>query len=114
MTESEFLQRIETVLQQVEKAIDASDADIEVERAGNVLTLELADGSRIVINGQAPTQQLWLAARSGAHHYAWSDGSWLDTRDGSEFFASLSRIVSMQGGVALLIGRRSADGKAPD
>ena len=113
MTESEFLERIETVLRQIETAIDAADADIEVARAGNVLTLELADGSRIVVNSQAPMQQLWLAARSGAHHYAWSDGHWRDTRDGSEFFAALSRIVSSQGGVPLLISGRATDAEAP-
>ena len=114
MTETEFLQRLETALRRVENAIDAADADIEVERSGNVLTLELADGSRIVINGQAPTQQLWLAARSGAHHYTWRDGNWLDTRDASEFFASLSRIVSAEGGVALLIGGPTRDENTPD
>jgi CyaY protein len=113
MTESEFLDRVETVLQQIENAIDAAEADIEITRAGNVLTLELADGSRIVVNSQAPMQQLWLAARSGAHHYAWSDGRWRDTRDGSEFFATLSRIVSSQGGVPLLISGWVTDQDTP-
>jgi CyaY protein len=52
-------------------------------------------------------QQLWLAARSGAHHYAWVDGDWRDTRDGSEFFASLARIVSAEGGVPVIFSARS-------
>jgi CyaY protein len=51
-------------------------------------------------------QQLWLAARSGAHHYAWVDGDWRDTRDGSEFFASLSRVMSAQGGAAVAFTSR--------
>jgi CyaY protein len=106
MTESEFLQRIEATLRAVEDAIDAADADIEVSRAGNVLTLELADGSRVVINSQAPMQQLWLAAKSGAHHYVWDEGRWRDTRDGSEFFATLSRAVSQQGGAPVVLADR--------
>ena len=107
MTESEFLERAETTLAAIEDAIDAGDFDIELSRAGNVLTLELVDGARIVINSQTPMQQLWLAARSGAHHYEWSDDAWRDTRDGSEFFAALSRIVSALGGGAVIFSDRS-------
>jgi len=50
-------------------------------------------------------KQLWVAARSGAHHYEWRDG-WRDTRDGSELFAALSRIVSALGGSAIVISSR--------
>jgi len=108
MTESEFLERAEGALRQIEKAVDAADLDIDLTRAGNVLTLELADGSRVVVNSQAPMQQLWLAARSGAHHYAWVDGDWRDTRDGTEFFASLSRILSTLGGAPVVLSARTS------
>jgi CyaY protein len=108
MTESEFLEHAEAALRQIEKAVDAADIDIELTRAGNVLTLELGDGSRVVVNSQAPMQQLWLAARSGAHHYAWVDGDWRDTRDGTEFFASLSRIISALGGVPVVLRARTS------
>jgi CyaY protein len=107
MTESEFLERAEAALRAVESAVDAAEIDIEMSRAGNVLTLELEDGSRIVINSQAPMQQLWLAARSGAHHYAWVDNGWHDTRDGSEFFSTLSRVVSAHGGVPVVFSGRA-------
>lgn len=106
MTETEFLERAEATLRQVETAIDTADVDIELSRSDNVLTLELEDGSRIVINSQTPMQQLWLAARSGAHHFAWVEGAWRDTRDNSEFFASLSRIVSALGGTPVVFGGR--------
>lgn len=108
MTDAEFLERAESALRAIENAVDAADADIESTRAGNVLTLELDGGARVVINSQAPMQQMWVAARSGAHHYAWSDGVWRDTRDGSELFAALSRIVSAEGGAAVVLADRSA------
>jgi CyaY protein len=105
MTESEFLQRAEAALRAVEQSVDAAGLDVELARAGNVLTLEMADGARIVINSQAPMQQLWLAAKSGAHHFALgADGRWRDTRDGGEFFATLSRVVSALGGVPVVLG----------
>ena len=104
MTETEFLQRAERVMEAIERAADATGADIECSRSGNVLTLELGDGSKVVINSQAPMQQMWVAGRSGAFHYAWHDGAWRDTRDGSELFAALSRLVSAQGGEPVVLG----------
>ena len=103
MSESDFLAAAERTLDEIESAVEACDADIEINRAGNVLTLELADGSKVVVNSQAPMRQIWLAAKSGGFHYEWRDGAWRDTRDGSELFATLSRVVSAQGGVAVLL-----------
>jgi CyaY protein len=103
MSESEFLAAAERTLDAIESALEACDADIEATRTGNVLTLELAGGSKVVINSQAPMRQIWVAARSGGFHYDWRDGAWRDTRDGSELFAALSRVISAQGGVAVLL-----------
>jgi CyaY protein len=103
MTETEFVALAERTLAAIESAVDALDADIEVSRSGNVLTLELDDGSRVVINSQAPMKQIWVAAKSGAHHYAWRDPDWRDTRDDSELFEALSRLISLQGGVDVIL-----------
>lgn len=103
MTETEFLEHAEAVLATIESSLEATDADIEIERSGNVLTLEMEDGSKVVVNSQAPMQQLWVAARSGGFHYALREGRWVDTRDGSELFATLSRILSAQGGAAVIV-----------
>ena len=106
MTETEFLERAEAVLRGLESAIDAVDSDIEVTRAGNVMTLELSDGSKVVVNSQAPMQQMWVAARSGAHHYVWDGSAWRDTRDGTELFAALSRVLSALGGTPIMLTPR--------
>ncbi len=107
MTESEFLERAEACLDSIEAALDASAIECDLERHGSVLDVELADGSKIVINGQTPMRQLWVAARSGGFHYAWDGAAWRDTRDGSELFAALSRVVSAQGGEAVVLRPRS-------
>jgi CyaY protein len=106
MTEAEFHSRAQAALASIESAIEALDIDAEVERSGDVLTLELAEGGKIVVNTQAPMQQIWIAARSGGFHFGWSDGVWRDTRDGRELFAALSAIVSSQGGVAVVLRPR--------
>jgi CyaY protein len=104
MTETEFLQRAEQTLAAIERAVDATGADIESARSGNVLTLELGDGSKVIVNSQAPMQPIWVAGKNGAYHYGWRDGGWFDTRDGSELFAALSRLLSAQGGEAVVLG----------
>jgi CyaY protein len=106
MTETEFLEQAERTLAAIEAAVEtvSEDLDIEMSRAGNVLTLELANGSKVIINSQAPTRQLWVAAKSGGFHYARAeDGTWRDTRDGAELFGALSKIVSGQGGVPVVL-----------
>ncbi len=106
MNESEFHARAEATFAAIERAIEAVDIDADIERQGGVLTLELAEGGKIVVNIQAPMQQIWIAARSGGYHFAWADGAWRDTRDGRELFAALSAVVSSQGGVPVVLSAR--------
>jgi CyaY protein len=97
MTDSEFLLQVGQAFDVIERAIDAADADIEVSRSGSVLTLELGSGAKVIVNSQAPMQQIWVAGRSGAYHYAYRDGRWIDTRDGTELYAALSRLLNTEG-----------------
>lgn len=106
MTESEFLVLAESSLDAIEIALDhasdSSDLDVECSRNGNVLEIEfISNGSKIIVNSQAPMQELWVAAKSGGFHYKYVDGQWINTRDGSELFATLSDIVSTQSGIAV-------------
>ena len=101
MTESEFLDLSEKTLDVIEAALEraanASDLDIECSRTGNVLEIEFVDnGSKIIINSQAPMQEIWIAAKSGGFHYKREGGQWINTRDGSELLVALSRMVSAQ------------------
>ncbi|ANA33116.1 iron donor protein CyaY [Ralstonia mannitolilytica] len=100
LSESEFLALAKAELDHieslVESAADEADADIDVTREGNVLTLEFDDGSKIIINSQAPMQELWVAARAGGFHFRRNDGRWVDTRSGEDLYVALSRYVSQQ------------------
>ncbi len=75
--------------------------DIDTQRTGGLLELHFPNGSKIVVNTQPPLHELWLAARDGGFHYRWDGAAWRDTRDGSEFVATLSALASAQGGQAL-------------
>ncbi|OIJ43694.1 iron donor protein CyaY [Massilia timonae] len=103
MTETEFLDLADLTLKQIEDAFDRLNdedvIDVECKRSGNVLEIEFIDnGSKIIVNSQAPLQEMWVAARSGGYHYKRVGDEWRNTRDDSEFFASLSRYASEQGG----------------
>ena len=69
MNESEFSQLAEQTLIDIEEAIEATGADIDFDTAGDILTLEFANGSQIIINKQTPLSQIWVAARSGGFHF---------------------------------------------
>lgn len=104
MTESEFLalaeQTLGTIEAELERVSNESELDVECSRSGNVLEIEFVDnGSKIIVNSQAPMQEIWIAAKSGGFHYRCEGGRWLNTRDNSELFASLSQMVREQGGV---------------
>jgi len=106
MTETEFLDLADSTLKQIEEAFDRLNdedvVDVECKRSGNVLEIEFIDnGSKIIVNSQAPLQEMWLAARSGGFHYKRVDGQWRNTRDNSELIAALSQCASEQGGAAV-------------
>jgi CyaY protein len=104
MTEAEFIERAEATLARIEAALEASGLDLDVERKeGGIIEIEFADRSRMVINRHAAAREVWVAARSGGFHFRWQDGAWRDTRDGTELFAALSRLISAQGGAAVLL-----------
>lgn len=98
MTPSEFTQLVDATLTRIEQAIEASGADIDFETSAGILELEFQNGSKIIINRQSASQELWVAAKSGGYHYVWKDDAWRNTRDGSELFAALGRDVSAQAG----------------
>jgi CyaY protein len=108
MTESEFLALAEATLATIEAALEqaaqGSELDVECSRSGNVLEIECVNnGTKIIVNSQAPMQEMWVAAKSGGFHYKRADGSWVNTRDGSELFGSLSRMLSEQGQAPIVV-----------
>jgi len=103
--DTEYNEAAERVLAALERQADAwlqqGVIDIDTNRAGGLLELEFPNGSKIVVNKQPPLHEIWLAARNGGYHFKLVDGTWRDTRDGTEFFARLSEAASAQGGRTL-------------
>ena len=102
MTESEFETLAGAALTALESAFEASapDADLQTKGAG-VLEIEFADGSKMIINRHGAAREIWVAASSGGFHFRHDGTAWRDTRDGSELFAAVSRLASLQSGTTV-------------
>ena len=105
MTDPEYMDRAEAALAAIERGCDrindATDADIDNQRVGGMITITFRNGSQLIINLQKPLHEIWLAARSGGYHYRHDGQAWVDTKTGAEFFAQLSREATAQAGQAL-------------
>lgn len=105
LSDARYQAETATLLARIEAAADAwlqADViDIDTHRSGGLLELSFPNGSKIIVNTQPPLHEVWLAARDGGFHYRWAQGQWVDTRDGSEFIAALSRHASAQASIEL-------------
>ncbi|MCH6565363.1 MAG: iron donor protein CyaY [Proteobacteria bacterium] len=104
MNESEFNQLAEETMIAIEEAIDASGADIDYDNAGDILTLEFADGSQIIINKQTPLSQIWVAAKSGGYHFDYDEANQIWCLNGDrdrDLFSRLSIYCSEQSGESI-------------
>jgi len=101
MNESEFQEIAERTIEDIQDAIDNSDADIDYDEIGGVLTLEFENGSKIIFSKQGAMNQLWMAALSGGFHFDYNreDERWIcDSGDKEELYNMLSRLATEQAG----------------
>jgi CyaY protein len=104
MDEKEFAAAAERALERIERALEESGIDADTElKEGGVLEIEFEDGSRMIVNRHGAAREIWVAARSGGFHFRWDGSAWRDTRDGTELFAALSRLVTAQSGQPVLL-----------
>ena len=85
----------------IEDALKDVDPDeVDLERAGDVITLTFKSGVRCVVNTQRPTRQVWLAANARAWHFDWDGTRWLDDKGtGVELHAQIASIVKERAGI---------------
>ncbi len=104
MTEAQFTELAETALEHLQHALEASAPEVEVEEKGDgVLELEFGDGSKMIVNAHRAAREIWVAARAGGFHFRWDGAVWRDTREGTELFAALSKLVSAQSGAPVVL-----------
>ena len=107
MTESEFEVLAGATLAALERAFEAGAPDADVRTKGEgVIEVEFDDSSKMVINRHTAAREIWVAAREGGFHFRHDGAAWLDTRDGTELFAAVSRIATRQAGMPVVLSAR--------
>lgn len=95
LDEKEYLTLADKTFRKIADAfenIDGEDADLEPK--GDVLTIRYKDGSRMVINTQRPTRQIWVSAQSRGWHFTYDSNAskWLDDKgSGTELFELIAK-----------------------
>lgn len=103
MNDTDFNAAADATLLAIEDALDALDLDIDMETAGGILTLTFANGSKVIVNRQGATREIWVAARSGGFHCGRRDDQWVCNTTGEDLGALLSRVCSEQAGEAVTV-----------
>ncbi|MGH8492729.1 MAG: iron donor protein CyaY [Moraxellaceae bacterium] len=100
MNETEFNQAADATLMAIEEAVEAlqDDHDIDFEMSSGILTLTFASGSKVIINRQIATCEIWVAARSGGFHCGRKNDEWFCNTTSENLQALLSRVCSEQSG----------------
>jgi CyaY protein len=96
--ESEFNQKVDDILTLMEEAVENCDADLDWDLAGGILTIECENGTQVIVNRQGPTQQIWVAARSGGYHFDFDADKDLWLQNDLELFTLLNQALSEQTG----------------
>jgi CyaY protein len=105
MNEQEYLKLADATFKRIEDMLDQVDADdVDVERAGDVLTLAFKNGKKCIVNTQRPTRQIWLAAGVRAWHFDWDGARWVDDKDKTtELMQQIANVVKEQAGVDVAV-----------
>ena len=109
MDESRYQHLADSALRAIETMLDDVDAEVvDLDRAGDVLTLTFADRKKAVINTQRPTRQIWVAANARAWHFQFEEGKgggegrWVDDKgQGVELFSQIVAIIKEAAGIEL-------------
>jgi len=97
MNETEFFAQAEQTLEALEDAIDNTEAALDYENNGSVLTIDCEDSSsQVIVSRQLAMQQLWVAAKSGGYHCAWQEQQWQCTTSNESLVQLLDRVLSEQ------------------
>ncbi|EDM78794.1 Frataxin-like protein [Plesiocystis pacifica SIR-1] len=82
---------------------DLEHDELDVDLAGDVLTLAFAGGDQFIINAHSAAEQVWMAAGTTAWHFDWvpDSGKWIARKTDEELMATVSRVVGAKLGLAV-------------
>ncbi|MES2919749.1 MAG: iron donor protein CyaY [Pseudomonadota bacterium] len=103
MNDTDFNSAADTTLLAIEDALEVLDLDLDIETAGGILTVTFANGSKVIVNRQGATREIWVAARSGGFHCGRQGDAWVCNTTGEDLATLLSRVCTEQAGEAVTL-----------
>ena len=91
-----FDENIDDTLLAIEEAIDETGEDIDYDTISGILTLVFPNDTKIIINRQSATEQLWIAAKAGGFHLDWAGNTWKILQEDIDLTSLLSDLCSQQ------------------
>jgi CyaY protein len=102
MERAQFVKVATAALERIEDGLVNLEHDtLDVDLAGDVLTLEFADGAQYIINAHSAAGQVWMAANRNAWHFDFDDasGTWVAAKTGDELMATVCKEVGAKLGI---------------
>ena len=104
MERAQFVKVATAALERIEDGLVNLDHDtLDVDLAGDVLTLEFEDRVQFVINAHSAATQVWMAANRNAWHFDYDDasGTWVAAKTGEELMKTVSTHVGEKLGMTV-------------
>jgi CyaY protein len=102
MDRKQFVERATRTLERIERGLADLEHDaLDVQLAGDVLTIAFSDGARYVVNAHSAAGQIWMAAEKQAWHFDPEPDRdhWVAHKTGDELMATVARVVGTKLGV---------------
>ncbi len=96
MERARFMKLSSQALEHIDEVLgDLEHDDLDVDLAGDVLTLAFSDGVKFIINAHSAAGQVWMAANTDAWHFDYDEdqGRWVARKNGDELMATVARTV---------------------
>lgn len=100
-----FYAEADKALRHIDEVLGSLELDeLDVQLAGDVLTLAFAGGGKFVINAHSAAGQIWMAAGTDAWHFDLVEsGRWIASKNGDELMATVAARVGAKLGRSLAL-----------
>lgn len=106
MERTQFVELATEALEHLEDHLGALEHDaLDVDLAGDVLTLGFSDGAKYIINAHSAAGQIWMAANRSAWHFDYDPDKrqWIAAKTQEELMQTVAREVGQRLGLELAL-----------
>jgi len=96
MSDESFAVAVERTLETILNQLENDAPEVEADLVDSVLTLELPDSGKIILNRQEAVEQIWLACSDGPARFERTERGWRDTHSGKDLAEVLNTLIGQR------------------